>query len=799
MKNNIRNFTLLFSVLSFCLLGCKQNNASSARANNFSGANWIMANSQDSIPDSLRFLDHPAPLFRKSFHVNGDVAKATLVITAAGYYEATINGSKIGASVLSPTWTNYSKRIYYDTHDLTGKITNSDNCLTVELGNGFYNPLPMWMWGNLNLRQHLPVGTPCFIAKLTIEYKNGQKTEICSDGTWKFENGPITRNNVYCGEYYDSRKEITGWNLPNYDDKNWKSARTARNPGGELQAIFFPPVRVIEKVVPVKITEPEKDVYIFDMGKNFTGLFDTKVTGNEGDSIYFTFGERLYDNGQINPMTTVCGQIKRNKQYLNLGATPIAKQQHCFIVGKDGRGHYAPRFSFHTYRYAEVRGLKHKPEINDFTGLLIHSDVAQNGVFSSSSDLINKIQEITQRTFMANLIHVQSDCPAREKFGYGGDLAVTNESFICNYDMHTFYHKTINDWRDAMRDSVFIDTAPYVGLKYCGLSWEYAFLLAQYNLYNYYGDTTLVKELYQYDLRWMEKAKAIHPTGLVDKGLGDHESLGVKATKLIGTCNYYEAASIMEKLAGDMGDKKNQGKFKQLSQTIQNVILENFWKKPVDFNKQTLYAALLYYDLVPENEHKAAVDSLLSEVKKGVNGHFTTGIFGTKYILESLSKNGYTGKVFDIVNSTAFPGWGFMIDRGATTVWETWKESDNVYSNCHPMFGTVTEWFYRWLGGIRIDKNVPGFSKFTIGPNFPKGLDSVTCSYNTPFGKITSDWQRNNDDIKLHIEIPKSSSATLVLPDGKITNILLNKQEYKLSGGKLLPGSYQIEFNLAAK
>lgn len=798
MRNKIQIFTLLLCLLSFYISGCKQS-ASSSKTNDFSGATWIMGNSQDSIPDSLRFLDHPVPLFRKSFKVNGEVAKATLMITAAGYYEATINGSKIGNGILSPTWTNYSKRIYYDTHDLTGKLTNSDNCLTVELGNGFYNPLPMWMWGKTNLREVLPVGTPCFIAKLVIEFKNGQKTEICSDRSWKFENGPIIRNNVYRGEYYDGRKEITGWTLPNFDDRKWNSARIAGNPGGELQAIFFPPVRVIERVTPVKITEPEKDVYIFDLGKNFTGLFEAKVAGNEGDSIYFTFGERLYDNGQINPMTAVCGQIKKNKQYLNLGATPIAKQQHCYIIGKGGNGQYSPKFSFHTYRYAEVRGLRHKPEISDFTGLLIHSDVKQTGSFTSSCDLINKIQEITQRTFMSNLIHVQSDCAAREKFGYGGDLAVTNESFICNYDMQAFYRKTINDWLDAMRDSVFIDTAPYVGIKYCGLSWEYAFLLAQYNLYNYYGDTTLVKDLYQYDLRWMEKAKSIHPSGLVDKGLGDHESLGVKATKLIGTCNYYEAAKMMEKLAGDMGDNTNRDKFKQLSETIKSVILENFWKKPVDFNRQTLYATLLYYDLVPENEHKAAVDSLLSEVKNGINGHFTTGIFGTKYILESLSKNGYADKVYEIVNSTTFPGWGFMIDKGATTVWETWKESDNVYSNCHPMFGTVTEWFYRWLGGIRIDRNVPGFSKFTVGPSFPKGLNTVNCSYKTPFGKIVSEWQRKDDKINLHIEVPANCEANLVLPNGNISKVTLDNKEFKIVNSKLKAGNYQIEFALTNK
>jgi alpha-L-rhamnosidase len=798
MRNKIA-LILLLCASGLYFSGCKQSGTSGSQSKEFSGAEWIRAESEDEIPDSLRFLDHPAPLFRKNFKVKDEVTKATLTITAAGYYEAQINGNKIGDCILSPTWTDYLKRIYYDTFDLTASINKEDNCIAVELGNGFYNPLPQWMWGNLNLRQHLPTGTPCFIAKLTIEYKNGQKTEICSDRSWKYAYGPIRRNNVYRGEYYDARKEIEGWNTAGFRDRNWKSAETAKNPGGELQPIFFPPVREIEKVTPVNITEPEKGVYIFDMGKNFTGLFDARVSGNEGDSIFFTFGERLYDDGKLNPMTAVAGQIKNNKKFLNLGDVRVAKQQHCYIIGKSGKGEYSPKFSFHTYRYAEVRGLKYKPEINDFTGRLMHADVASSGEFSSSNELLNKIQEITRRTFMDNLIHVQSDCPAREKFGYGGDLAVTSESFINNYDMHAFYKKTVYDWIDAMRDSAFIDTAPFVGIIYCGLSWEYAFLLIQNNLLTYYGDSALVKELYNYDLGWMEKAKRMHPTGLVEKTLGDHESLGVKTTTLIGTANYYEAARIMERFAKMMGDKPNEEKFNNLAEKIRSVIIENFWKQPAKTNRQAHFATLLYHGILPPQEKKVAVDSLLKAVKEGINGHFTTGIFGTKYILETLSQNGYTDKVFEIVNSTDFPGWGFMISRGATTVWETWKESDNVYSNCHPMFGTVTEWFYRWLGGIRINKDVPGFSRFTVGPNFPTGLNSVNCSYTTPQGKIISQWQRNGNKVNLTIEIPKNSEADLVLPKGNTGKITLDNKEYKLNGGKLVPGVYGIEFMIAGK
>jgi len=248
-----------------------------------------------------------------------------------------------------------------------------------------------------------------------------------------------------------------------------------------------------------------------------------------------------------------------------------------------------------------------------------------------------------------------------------------------------------------------------------------------------------------------------------------------------------------------MGDKPNQEKFGKLAEHIRTVIIDNFWKQPAKTNRQAHFATLLFYDILPPQEKKTAVDSLLRAVKEGINGHITAGIFGTKYILESLSQNGYADKVYEIVDSRVFPGWGFMIDKGATTVWETWKESDNVYSNCHPMFGTVTEWFYRWLGGIRINKDFPGFTKFTVGPNFPNGLNSVNCSYNTPNGRIVSQWQRNGGKVNLNIEIPRNCEADLVLPKGTIGKITLDNMDYKLSGGKLVPGIYKVEFMIGGR
>lgn len=379
-----------------------------------------------------------------------------------------------------------------------------------------------------------------------------------------------------------------------------------------------------------------------------------------------------------------------------------------------------------------------------------------------------------KRTFLSNLVSVQSDCAVREKFGYGGDLNATSESFIYNFDMQDFYRKTVYDWVDAMNDSTFVDTAPYAGIKYCGISWESAYLITQYYLYLYYNDTELVKELYERNLQWMEKVARIHPEGLVDSGLSDHESLEPVPVQLTGTAHYLQCARIMKTFANVMEDVENERHFEELSHSLKNRIKAAFWEQPVmePINRQTLFATLLYHDIIPDQDLEAAKDSLLVAVQNGPSGHFNTGIFGTKYILETLSRHAPINSVYDIVNSTQYPGWGHMIDRGATSIWETWKESDNTFTNSHPMFGTVTEWYYRWLGGIRPNPAKPGFKEFVLAPRVPDGLMSLSSSYHSPFGKIVSNWKKGADGaITYEMKIPKGSIARVsvtVLPSQKL-------------------------------
>jgi alpha-L-rhamnosidase len=258
--------------------------------------------------------------------------------------------------------------------------------------------------------------------------------------------------------------------------------------------------------------------------------------------------------------------------------------------------------------------------------------------------------------------------------------------------------------------------------------------------------------------------------------------------QLTGTAHYLQCARIMQMFAVVMGDAANEQKYAGLAKKLKGLIQTEFWDKPVTrkINRQTLFSTLLYHGIIPANKINAAKDSLLSAVQHGPAGHFTTGIFGTKYVLEALSENISSDTVYHIVNSKVYPGWGFMIDNGATTLWETWKESDDTFSNSHPMFGTVTEWFYRWLAGIRPDPKNPGFKKFIIGPSTPGALEYVNCSYVSPFGKIISNWKKlQSGAVQYELTIPAKSSAAVILPITQSQKITINSNNKNFNSEKI--------------
>jgi alpha-L-rhamnosidase len=382
---------------------------------------------------------------------------------------------------------------------------------------------------------------------------------------------------------------------------------------------------------------------------------------------------------------------------------------------------------------------------------------------------------MVQWTLLSNLFSVQSDCPAREKFQYGGDIVASSEMAIFGYDMASFYAKTVADFQGAVRgEGWFPETAPYVGIaarNYVDeagpISWGLAHPLLVAHLFQYYGDRRIVEEHFAAARTWVDLL-AEHADGyVIDRCIGDHESLDPNPTELFATAHFHRAASLVAGLAHVLGRSQEEAKYRRLAEQIEEAFVDRFLEPGTgrfDIGTQGAQAAALHLGLVPESEVARAVQRMVDEVRITHDGHIATGIFGTKYVLNALSEAGHADVAYRLVNEPSYPGWGYMLEQGATTLWETWAESDDVYSQNHPMFGSVSEWFYKFLAGIRPEESAVGFDRFWIAPTVPEGLDWVAASYESARGRISSSWRREGDLLHFDVKIPANTTAVVQLP-----------------------------------
>ena len=427
-------------------------------------AKWIGDGSSIPEKDEDAYLEDPMPLFRKTFSTGKKIKNARIYISGVGYYEAYLNGKKIGDSVLDPGWTTYSKQVLYAVHDVTSLINNGSNVIGVMLGNGWWNPLPFKLFGRWAIRDYQQTGRPCFKAELHLNFTDGSTERIITDENWTTMPGPIVRNNVYLGEYYDARREVDGWNKQNTKGK-WTQAKLANGPDGRLTSQMQPPIRVTRTLKPVSIREQSKGVYIVDFGQNFAGVTKLRVKGKAGTTVRIRYGEGLFEDGSLNVMTSVATQIKKGGIKGGPGAPETAWQEDRYILKGKGTEVWSPRFTFHAFQFIEVTGWPGKPSLEDFEGLRMNADLEETGNFSCSNDMFNKLHEVIQWTFLSNVFSVQSDCPGREKFGYGADLVVSSNAFIYNYDMSNFYRKAIQDFaNDQQDDGGITELSPFIGI-----------------------------------------------------------------------------------------------------------------------------------------------------------------------------------------------------------------------------------------------------------------------------------------------------------------------------------------------
>jgi alpha-L-rhamnosidase len=562
----------------------------------------------------------------------------------------------------------------------------------------------------------------------------------------------------------------------------------------------MPPIRIKRRFSVQGISEPEPRVYVLDLGQNFAGWIRMRLRGRAGQEVHFRYGEILQANGRVNGLTTVAGQIKE-MWHVNggPGAPPTAYQEDSYICRGDSTDLFQPHFTFHGFRYVEITGLDKRPAKTDLVGLGLNTDVAEVGDFQSSDTLLNAIQQMVKNTFLSNLFGVQSDCPGREKQGYGGDIVATADAFLYNYDMTGFYAKTLGDFADAARpNGGMTECAPYNGIADEGfgggtgpIGWQLAFPFLQRELYRFYGNKRVVEEQYGKSVRLVEFLHSQAKEGLIDPGIGDHEAVNPKHVPVTSGAFYYGHVKLLSQLAGLLGKTADERRWAALADSIGAAFngryLQSDGARYDTSANQTTQVFPLWWGLAKDpGKSFAELVRLIDGVE---NGHLSTGIFGTKMLFDVLRRFGRNDLAYRIVSQRDFPGYAYMRDHGATTLIESWGLTDQNSWN-HPMFGSVSEWFYRGLGGINPADDAYGMDKLVLRPAPVGDIRYVHAGVRTIRGRIGSTWTKKDGVFNWTVVIPPNTRAEVDVPAKSGDTVTADGKKLNKAGWK--EGVYRV-------
>jgi len=745
-------------------------------------AKWIGLDKAvgDDAPDiPKRILS--ARMLRKEFNIDKEIKTATIFVSGLGLYELSINGEKIGDQVLAPGLTEYNKTAFYNTFDVTDHLQSNNNAIGIILGNGRY----------FAPRTNRPTATrtygyPKAICQLEVEYKDGTKESIFTDTTWKLTTkGPIRKNNEYDGEFYDARMEINGWNKVNYNDSDWIPAELVKKPGDMLISQPNEPIKIMEELDPISVKEIKPNVYIFDMGQNMVGWTELSVKGEKGDEVHLKFAETLNDDGTL---------FLKNLRGAEVTDTYILKGEEKEI--------WEPKFTYHGFRFVEMKGYPGKPTLKALKGKVVYDDLELSGSFECSNPLINNIYKNAYWGIRGNYRSIPTDCPQRdERQGWLGDRSAESigESFIFN--ISNLYAKWMSDIKDAQKENGSLpDVAPSYWPSYTdNTTWPGTYLFASDMLYNQYGDLKVIETNYPHMQKWITYMEKYVKDGIMTKDTyGDWcsppedpklihtvDPLRTTSSEFLGTAYYYAELKLMAKFAKLLGKNDDADKYLKDVVKMKKSFNDKFFDKnniQYSNNSHTVNILALAFDLVPDGYRKQINDRLLQKILGESNGHVGNGIIGGQWLMRTLTSTGHADVAYSLAAQSTYPSWGYMVEKGATTIWELWNGDTGdpgMNSGNHVMLlGDLIIWFYEDLAGIKADPENPAFKHIIMKPSITNDLTYVNASYTSVYGMIKSSWKRSDDKFTWNIEIPANTSATIYIP------VLKDEKEIKESGKK---------------
>lgn len=698
----------------------------------------------------------PAPLLRKSFTVRGRVASARLLTTALGLHETRLNGAKVGDDVLAPGWTDYTKRVQYKVFDVTAHVRRGANALGAWLGNG-------WFSGSLGFAGNQRYGTqPFYAAQLLITFTDGSTQLVTTDSSWKTGTGAITADDLYHGETYDARLHTEGWDSAGFDDSHWTAVVVHDGPTPPLVAQVDNGVTVQHEFRSVSITQPQPGVWIFDLGQNFTGWNRIAVRGDAGTTVTVRHAEVLNPDGTL--YTT------------NLRA---AQATDCFTLAGTGSVEtYEPRFTVHGYRYVELSGLPSgfRPGDTTVVGRAVWTDAGQPGTFSTSDALINKLQHNIVWGERSNMLSIPTDCPQRdERLGWTGDIAAFCATSAFNLDTHALLTKFVDDLTDAQQaNGAFTDVAPAVIAGSGTAGWGDAGTIIPYTLWQRFGDLTVVDEHFPAMAKWVDYLRDTSGSDLIrnQQTFGDWLNVDDNtAQDLICTAYFAWSARLVSRMAAATGRGAQATAYGQLADRVAAAFRARFVADDgtVRGNTQTGYVLALAFELLPSSLARPAADKLAAKVA-ATDGHLSVGFLGVENLLPVLADHGHVETAYRILLQRGFPGWGYMIDQGATTIWERWDgirpdgsfNDPGMNSFNHYGLGSVGDFLYRQVGGL--GPAGPGYASLCIAPRPGGGLTSAVSTYATPYGSASSSWSVSGGRLKLRVTVPVNTFATVTVP-----------------------------------
>ena len=724
-------------------------------------------------------LTRPSPLLRKTFKTSKTIQSATAYITAHGLYETQINDRRVGDAWFTPGWTNYDKRLQYQSYDVTQLIKKGDNAIGVTLGDGWYRGI----FGQWNY--HNNYGSDAsLLFQLIIEYIDGTTYTITSDTSWKSSTGPIRYADLYNGEIYDARQEKEGWTETTYNDNNWSPAAVKNFPKNDLVATVSPPVREKEHFRPARIFTSPKGEQIIDFGQNLAGWVRFKVRGKSGDTIKLSHAEILDKAGNF-----FTGNLRE------------AKAQDVYILKNSDEQTFAPHFTFHGFRYVKVEGFTGPIKPEDFEAIALYSDLPQTGTFTCSNPTLNQLQHNITWSQKSNFLDLPTDCPQRsERLGWCGDVQIFAKTAAFNMHVDNFFDKWLEDLNlDQGADGGMPNVVPNLPGRTLkrqptGVAgWGDVATVLPWTLYQAYGDTSILQKQYASMKAWVEHIKVVSknylwkgggygdwlaPDLVVKDAYGDRIKASLTDLPYISQCWFAQSTQLLINAAKLLNKQEDVNTYTNLLKNIKQAFLNEYITPSgrAISNTQTAYVLALYFDMLPDPLQKKAAERLVELIHNNQD-HLSTGFLGTPFLLPVLSKYGYDSLAFNVLLQDTPPSWLYPVKMGATTIWERWEAlhpdgtPDSTSFN-HYSYGAVGNWLYSTIAGINTDESHTGYKHSVIRPHTGGGLTYATGELLTPYGKLSSHWQWDGDDLLLDLEIPANTTATVYVPTADDKNIL---------------------------